>query len=209
MERQAIRQRIIEYAKLCYDKGLVSAAGGNISMRWGNSVFITATNAPLRRLRPENIVEIDMDGQILDAALGEKPSKEWGMHLAVFQKRPDVDSVIHIHPVYSIASTVAIGEHFSLLTVSAQLKLHAGYAPFAKPGSKELLNEVADAIREGGENLNAILLERHGIITFAKEMEVCYNIAELVEETAKINYLSATLKAAVENGGAICYKEAE
>lgn len=196
MNKQEIRETIIEYSKLCYDKGLVSAAGGNISMRWGNSVFITATNAPLRRLRHENIVEMDMDGQVFYAALGEKPSKEWGMHLAVFKACPDADSVIHIHPVYSIASTAAMGEEFPLHTVSAQLKLHVGYAPYAKPGSQELLDGVADAIREGEKNLNAVLLERHGIIAFAKGMEPCFSTAELTEEAARVGHLTAVRKAA-------------
>lgn len=204
MEKQGIRHAIIEYAKLCYDKGLVSAAGGNISMRWGDSVFITATNAPLRKLAPEDIVEIDMDGTPIDDTAERKPSKEWGMHLAVFKNRPDVDSVIHIHPVYSIASTVAIGDHLPLLTVSARLKLSKiGYAPYAAAGSAELLSGVTEAIREGGADIHAVLLERHGIIAFAKGMEACYNIAELVEETAKISYLSATLKVAAEDGGTV------
>lgn len=202
MDKQQIKQEILTYGKLCYERGLVSAAGGNISMRLGDRMFISATNAPLRRLTSEDIVELDMDGNLVGDNHGRKPSKEWGMHLAVFKARPGVDSVIHTHPVYSIASSIAFLDNFNLPTESARLKLRkVGHVSVAKPGSDELRESVTSAVQAGGDEQKVVLLQEHGIIAYEKGMEACFSIAELMEETAHINYLAATLKTAAAEQG--------
>ncbi|MEA4815796.1 MAG: class II aldolase/adducin family protein [Lachnospiraceae bacterium] len=188
-----IKQTIIEYSKDCYENGLVSAAGGNISMCLGDRFFITATNAALRHLTPEDIVEVDIDGNIVGESYGRRPSKEVFMHLEVFKNREDIDSIIHIHPVFTISCTITKGRDFPLPTVSSKLKLRKmGYVEYADAGSIELKEGVREASKD--RDINIILLEGHGIVVYDKGMEKCYNTAELLEETAKINCITSMMK---------------
>ena len=197
MNVEECKREIINAGLAAYSCGLVSAAGGNISMRLGDRYFITATNAPLRGLKPEDVVEIDADGNLVGEDYGGKrPSKEARLHLAVYKNRPDIDSVIHVHPVFSIACTIAFPEAFPILTVSAINKIgKVGYIPFAGAGSDELVEGAEKAIRENDASVKTLLMERHGIIVYDKGMEKCYERTELVEETAKIAVYSSIAKA--------------
>ena len=47
---------IIRYSALVYQKGLVSAAGGNVSARLGGDMLITGSNVPLRAVTYEGLV---------------------------------------------------------------------------------------------------------------------------------------------------------
>lgn len=189
-------QTITNYAKLCYDKGLVSASGGNISIRIGEHVYITATNSLLRNLKTQDIVGLNMKGEPLDIN-AKQPSKEWGLHVAVYQQRPDVDSVVHLHPVYSIVSSIAFGDQFECSTVSSKLKLKViGYVPFAEAGSQKLIDSVTRAIQQKGSGMQIIMMERHGVLAFGKGLEAAFSIAELLEDTSKINCLAGILKVA-------------
>lgn len=201
MNVEEIKRQIINAGLSAYSCGLVSAAGGNISMRYENRFFITATNAPLRNLRPEDILEVDSSGNVIGEDYGgQRPSKEVGLHLAVFKNRDDIDSIIHVHPVFSIACSIAFPHDFPILTVSAINKIgRVGYIPFAQAGSKDLITGAEEAIHSNGPDMKTIIMERHGIIVFDKGMEKCYERTELVEETAKIAIYSA-VAAAAERG---------
>lgn len=197
MDVTEVKREIITHAKFCYERGLVSAAGGNISMRLGNRYFITATNESFRELRPESVVEIDADGNPVDPG-AFNPSKEAVLHLAVYKHRPEVDSVIHVHPVFSIAHTVADDGPFPLPTVSARGKLRrVEVVPSAPGGSRELVDLVVKALGEAEDFVKTLVLAEHGILVFDKGMKPCYDNTELLEETAKINYFAATMKAAI------------
>ena len=188
-----LKQTIISYSRDCYGNGLVSAAGGNVSMRLGDRFFITATNAALRHLTPEDIVEVDIDGNVVGENYGRLPSKEVFMHLEVYKNREDIDSVIHIHPVFSISCSVVNGNSFPLPTVSSRLKLRKmGFVEYADAGSEKLKEGVRKASAD--RDVNVIILEGHGIVVYDKGMEKCYNTAELVEETAKINCITSMMR---------------
>lgn len=198
MNVEELKREIIAAGHQAYVSGMVSAAGGNISMRLGGRYFITATNAPLRSLKPEDIVEVDIEGNIVGDDYGKRPSKEVCLHLAVFRSRPDIDSVIHVHPVFSIACSIAMPGQFPILTVSAEQKIgKVAYVPYAKPGSAELVNSANKALAESDESVKTIIMERHGIIVYDIGMEKCYERTELVEESAKVGIYSSLTKAAL------------
>lgn len=142
MNVEEVKRAIIDAGRQAYNCGLVSAAGGNISMRLGDRFFITATNAPLRNLMPEDIVEVDIEGNPVGDTCGRRPSKEAVLHLAVFKKRPDIDSIIHVHPVYSISCTIATPGDFPIHTANETNKAiyDSAYQKFLKlyPSMKDL-----------------------------------------------------------------------
>lgn len=198
MNVEEVKRSIIAAGKQAYDSHLVSAAGGNISMRLGDRYFITATNAPLRSLMPEDILEVDIGGNVVGENYGGKrPSKEAVLHLTVFKHRSDIDSVIHVHPVNSIVCSLAMPNDFPIVTVSAQKKVgKVGYIPFADPGSRELVDGAVKALTEGGDSVKTLIMEGHGIIVFDKGMEQCYERTELVDETARVGIYTKLVLAA-------------
>ena len=192
------KQEIIKYSHLSYARGLVTAAGGNISMRAGDQAVITASNVSLRDVTEENLIVCDLNGNVLDAPAGQIPSKETIMHLKIFQNRSDIDSVIHVHPPYCIGFSIQ-NRSIPICTVSAQMKvIDVPMAPCEKPGSKELSDSIEALLKKMPENLHAILLKNHGTIVFEKGMGNCFNTTELVEDTAHIAYISEHINPAVK-----------
>jgi L-fuculose-phosphate aldolase len=98
---------LITASRTLYERRLVHAAGGNTSVRDGDSVLISQTGAELGKLTKDRIVRVDLDGEVLE---GTRPSKEMGMHLAMYRARSSAQAVIHAHPTYSIAYSTLIAE---------------------------------------------------------------------------------------------------
>ena len=183
-----LKQDICRYSNLLYQRGLVGAAGGNVSAKKGDSIYVTAGGKSLRDIKSEDIVEVDIRGDLVDNYTKLKPSKETSMHLNIYKARKDIDSIIHVHPIHATAFTIG-GKTVPMITVTSKLKLKdVPLVEYAEPGSNKLSEMVFKTVQGAPEDINALLLEAHGLIVFAKGMENCFNIAELVEETAEIYY---------------------
>jgi len=189
-----IKESITEYSNLLYQRGLVGAAGGNVSIREGDNILITAGGKSLRNITTDEILVLDMQEKLIEGRKDLKPSKEASLHINIYRAREDVDCVIHVHPVYATSFAVS-GETIPMVTASSKLKLIGiPFIEYADPGSDKLAAQVYQGVSRAPLNTCAVLLESHGLIAFSSGIENCFNIAELVEETARIAYVSGQIK---------------
>ena len=101
--------------------------------------------------------------------------------------------MMHLHPCYSILWSLT-GKTLPLLTESARLKLtEVPIIRDEKPGSRELAEAVCQALKETPDTVNAFILKNHGILVMGSTMEMCFERAELLEDTAKIAVLHSIL----------------
>ncbi|WP_367942653.1 class II aldolase/adducin family protein [Enterocloster citroniae] len=193
MIKDIIRQctdEIIMYSKLMYDRGLISASGGNISVRCGSDYFlITASGAAFRNLGRDDILLCRQDGSILEGGEDKVLSKEYCMHLNCYAARPMADCVLHLHPSCSIAFT-AYDQELPLYTASAKLKLGCvPMIPYAEPGSKDLAEKARISILKNPSS-KIFLMKAHGILILEQSVKAGFELAELTEDTAKIALLA-------------------
>jgi len=186
-----IRRGIVAYGRRFYDAGLVAANDGNISVRiMGDRLMITPSGSALGNLNVENLVYVDLSGQVLSGRM--KPSSELPMHLAIYRKRPDVSAIIHTHPPVSTAFSVA---RISLSEpVLPEVILGFGdipIAPYATPGTPEGA-QILDTIIDTHD---VVILDHHGAVAVGATLEEAYQKMERLEHTAK------TLLAAHQLGG--------
>lgn len=181
---------IISVSKEIYDLGLVPGKSGNISKRIksgiGDIVAITPTSRSLSDLRQEDIVLVDTEGNVLTKG---KPSSEVNMHLQIYEKRPDVNAIVHIH------STFATGFAFS----NKKIKRFEGfgeikneYLPsieYEKPGSDELAKNASENII----NEDVLILKKHGVICVGDSLKEAKLLAAFVEESAKTQFVTYML----------------
>jgi len=183
-ELQAICQR-------AYDRGLVGGAGGNISVRipGREEALISATGVSLVAITPATMVRVSLQGEVLEAHGGCRPSKETGFHVCAYRLRPQVGAVVHLHPPFATAFAVR-GKEIPLVTDGATLILKripvVGHAP---SGSAELHRIVEEGLLRYPE-AKVILMERHGMFSMGADLTMAYNLADLVEDTAKIALLA-------------------
>lgn len=182
-----LKAEICKYSVLSAEHKLVYGAGGNISARskGSDTFFISATNKSLYGLVPEELVEVRINDGMPISQEGLKPSKEAGMHAAIYRKKTNCNAVIHLHPTYATAMSV-LGKEIPMLTVSAQIRL--GSVPAIgryKPGSIELCEAIQKKLDEHPDKEN-FLLSSHGLLSFGENLETAFQSAELVEQTARI-----------------------
>lgn len=187
---------IISTSKEIYDNGLVSGKSGNISKRIkssiGDIVAITPTLKSLSELNEEDIVLVDMDGNVLTKG---KPSSEVGMHLEIYKKRPDVNAIVHTH------STYATGFAFSekkLKRLEGFGEIKNPYIPtieYEKPGSVELAKSAGENI----EGTDVLILKNHGVICVSDSLKEAKLLAVFVEETAKTQFITHMLNSAEDS----------
>ncbi len=79
MDNKDSIQDLLKFSRLLYDRHLVHAAGGNTSIRVGDEIWITRTGAVLGSVSESDLTKISLDGEVI---AGDKPSKEWPMHLS-------------------------------------------------------------------------------------------------------------------------------
>jgi len=178
------RQRvaIVEFGKLLHANGLVAATDGNLSIRLDHDqILVTPTCISKGRMRPSDLVIVDMDGRRLSGK--RRVSSEIGMHLLIYRLRPDVRGIVHAHP------TTATGFAASGLGLSSPLVCEVvvglGSIPLARygtPGTPEL----ADALEPLIPRHDAILMANHGVVTMGSSLESAYMKMETVEHFAKI-----------------------
>ncbi len=189
---EQLKRDLSYYSVLAYNRILVSSAGGNNSVRIGDSeeFLITASGLSLGDTKPGNIVTINAHGEKVDGPEGLRPSKEARMHAAIYVLRPGVKAVVHVHPRYCITLSI-LGESIPPVTVSARAKLgKIPLLPESMPGSDELLRDVKNMIPTLDESVHTLLLARHGIISIGTSIMEAYLRADLAEETAHLTYLT-------------------
>jgi L-fuculose-phosphate aldolase len=190
-ENLMLAEDLTRYARLCYDRHLVGAAGGNLSVRLPgrNAFLVTASGVSLRDVAPANLLVVESNGNVLENPAGLNPSKEAGFHFGIYEVKFDVNAVIHVHPPYSTTYAV-LRQPIPLATISAQLKLRQGaVVPEAPPGSAELRRNIMQAVEGAGDRVSVLLLERHGLVAYAATLREAFDDAELAEDTAKIALL--------------------
>lgn len=190
MDEASARDSIVRVAALLWDRGLVAGTSGNLSVRLSpNAILVTPTGRSLRDLRPADLVMVDAAGISTDPL--RSATSELPLHLAAYRVRSDIACVVHTHPTYCTAWSKT-GRLFPLETVGATESLgRIVFTAYARPGSIELAQCCAVAFAGGADS---VVMERHGLSSVAAELGRAFELTDLAEQTAKIEYCAASLE---------------
>lgn len=178
-----LAEELVRVCARLYDRRLTFSTGGNISVRDGDRVLITPSGRNKGMLKPEDIVTVDMDGNVLH---GGKPSIETGFHLAVYRARSDVRSVVHCHPQHCTALAVMGSPMRTGLTPEGVVLLgDVPLVPYGTPGTQDLVRLVASYSMDH----DALLMARHGALTVGRDLEEAFNRMEELEFQAHMQFL--------------------
>ncbi len=183
---QELRQAICWAGRRLYEQGFAVANDGNISTRLENgNILTTPTEVSKGELTPDMLVVVNAAGEVIAGEM--RPSTELKLHLRVYERRPDVNAIVHAHPPY--ATSFAVVGHQLNEPLIAEAIVHlgpVGLAPYATPGSEEL----PDSIEPFVGTHNAILLSNHGALTYGPDLKSAQFRMESLEFYAKITALS-------------------
>lgn len=189
MTETQLRDFIVETGRRLYAAGFVAANDGNISARLpGGHILATPTGVSKGFMLPEQLCITDMTGKQVSGPL--KSSSELKMHRLIYNLRPDINAVVHAHPV-TVTGFAAAGINLDepLIAEAAITVGPVALAPYCTPGTEEL----PDALRPLVPAHNAILLANHGAVTFAPTLEHALFMMESLEHYAKITLVTRQL----------------
>lgn len=175
------RRDIINCAKRAFNRGLVAATDGNISVRLDTDrIIITPSGTSFATLNTGELAYLDTDGNLLDYSC--KPSSELPMHLEIYRQRPDIQAIIHAHPPYSTAFTIA-GMSMAMPVIPEAIVM-LGAVPTAKYATPST-TESAQVIREYIQGHDVILLDHHGAVTCGESLDEAYYRMDKLEHAAR------------------------
>lgn len=180
-EKDKVRQELLKYGNLLMQKGLVVAAGGNISAKAGAVMYIKPSGYAFDELEADQYVGCSIEtGEVVEGSL--KPSCEYLAHLACYRARGDVGAVVHAHPPFALA-LINAGKEIRALTPDfvAYLGGRVAHVPFIVPGGQEL----ADAVAEQVKDHCAVVMQNHGALTIGRNLREAYYRMLVLEDAAK------------------------
>ena len=179
-----IKKQICEIGKRIYDRGMVAANDGNISVKISDNEFLcTPTGVSKGFMTPDYICRVDKEGKVLEANGNFKPSSEIKMHMRVYAQRPDVKSVVHAHPIY--ATSFAIAGIPLTQPIMPEAVIALGCVPIAEYGTPST-NEIPDAVEKYLPYFDAVLLANHGALAYSDSLLAAYHKMESLEFYAQL-----------------------
>ena len=189
-EEARARRSICEIGKLCYDRNLISAVDGNISVRLSDdSIVITPAGGMKGFLQMEQLARVDRDGNVIGRPV--KQSTEIGIHLVCYEERPDVKAVLHCHPPHAVSLSVA--EIDMQMPIIPEMVVTIGGIPtadFATPGTSEL----GESIRQIVGCSDTVVMRNHGSVTIGPNLLDAFKKLDMLEHTARILWLAHTVR---------------
>ncbi|MBQ9198532.1 MAG: class II aldolase/adducin family protein [Clostridia bacterium] len=182
-------EQAVWIAHSLFERGKVTGSTANLSFRMDDRIYVTASGSSFGRLESGDFAVIGLDGARLEDN-GKKPSKEWPLHLAVYQSRPEVRAVLHTHSFYSVVWSCLPHENekdcIPTYTPYLRMKLGTvGLIPYAPPGSEALFS----AFREHMAGSDGWLLQNHGPVVPGKSLLDAFYALEELEESARLAWV--------------------
>lgn len=183
----------ISIAKTLFDRGKSTGSTGNLSFKYRNHIYITSSGVSFGLLNMKDFTKLTLDGSIID---GPKPSKEYPLHLMMYNKNDKITAVIHTHGFYSTLWSCLEHPDWDncIPTYTPYLNLKIGpvkLIPYHDPGSDELFNCFNEKI----DYRLGYLLKNHGPIVAGKSLYEAFYELEEFEESCRLAWYLRNEKA--------------
>lgn len=173
--------------------GLSHAAFGHVSCRLEGDRFLVKGKGPeevgLRYTRPSDIIEVDFGAEAKGALPGLRAPSESYIHIALYQDRPDVKSVIHVHPPEAVLLTTCAKEIIPFYGA------YGAGARLAADGVPVFPRSVRISTPELGKSLSRVigakrccLMYGHGITVLGESVEEASVTAIELTELLSMTY---------------------
>jgi len=183
------RDDIVQIGRMMFEKGWIAGSDGNLSVRLdGGRILATPTGVCKGRLATQDLILCDLEGNKL---CGERErTSEMGMHLTIYNLRPDIRAIVHAHP--PVATGFAVAGRALNLGLLPEVILGLGSVPLAEyglPGTPALTEGMLPYIPK----YDALLMANHGAVAYGEDLYQAFGRMETVEHFARITLVAELL----------------
>jgi len=175
------KDQITAIIKRIYQAGMTTTSGGNISIKDAEgNIWVTPSAVDKGSLTKKDIICVTSKGEVIGM---HKPSSEFPFHKAIYERRPDINAVIHAHPPALVSfSIVRKIPNTNIIPQAKHVCGPIGYAEYALPGGEELGQKIAEEFEKG---YDAVIMENHGTVVGGKDLKDAYVRFETLEFSAR------------------------
>lgn len=172
-------QLIAGFGRRIVAAGLTSSRFGNISLRHGEKIFITATGSSLDELDRDLVVETDLTGPCPSMA-----SSETCVHRAIYRES-EAEAIIHTHSPFAVV--LSLIEREAVEPIDSEGVHFLGAMPIVDGpfGTEELGRSVSLALRDHP----ACIARGHGVFAAGKSLPEAYIAVCMAEHSSQVRYL--------------------
>ncbi|TVQ92691.1 MAG: methylthioribulose 1-phosphate dehydratase [Deltaproteobacteria bacterium] len=182
------RDALAAVGRSFYARGWMLGTGGNLSARLPDGTFwITASGVPKGRLEREHFVRMTVEGEILEAPNGARPSAETSLHQAIYAWSPDQQACLHVHTVSAVVAArlhpgdlplppVEMVKGYGIFHERPRVCMPVFDNPLAVP-------EIAQAVRarfaSTPPDVPVFMIRDHGITAWGRSLNQAFNRVEV------------------------------
>ena len=192
----SLKKEVLEANLQLPKHGLVTFTWGNVSGidREQGLVVIKPSGIPYDELKIEDLVVLNLDGEIVEGGL--RPSSDTPTHLALYKAFPKIGGIVHTHSPWA-TSWAQAG-----LPIPALGTTHADYFYGEIPCTRKLTREeihsayeletgnvIIDTFETGGIDplaMPGVLVSNHAPFCWGKDANQAVHNAVVLEEVAKM-----------------------
>jgi len=188
-ERMTIPQLIVYVSKFMFENDLTDIAGGNISARDGDVLYMTPTLAGNQwhwNIDTDDIVSGPVT-KIDDLKQDPRFTREGLSHLAIYKAFPYVGAVIHAHPKYInpfVACSKTIPPMLSASMQFGELQYHAEAAHYSQDQAEKIVDVLKSQEERMQKKAAAVLMPRHGIIVASMNLMTALDCVQRMNTNA-------------------------
>lgn len=175
LDEAALRKELVAQYRAVGELRLNELASGNLSVRCGAGMLISATGVSAETIGEDTVVHVAPDG----AWSGDHaPSSEWRMHAGVYERCPDAQAIVHTHSDYCVAvacnNLPLPGFHYLVGVFGGD---DVPCVPYSTYGGEQLAADAAEALKAR----TACLLGNHGMIARGASLKQAVAFAHRLE----------------------------
>ncbi|WP_440615685.1 class II aldolase/adducin family protein [Cysteiniphilum sp. 6C5] len=200
-----LREDLVASHHIVYHYGWDDLLATHLSARMveSNEVLITPHNVPFEEVTAENLVKVDLNGQILSQNGYTVMPQAFNIHAEIYKASSSIHSAMHTHSTYGVAvSSLQSG----LLFCHQQALRFYNDVAYHDYNGLALANEGHEIV-QSLKDKKVMILRNHGLLTTGKSIAeavyLLYYLEKVCELQIKLQSVNASLIALDE---AICAK---
>jgi L-fuculose-phosphate aldolase len=188
--KEIYKQMVVDGGNQMVSERLTVGTWGNISIRdpETNLIYVKPSGMKYSDITADDIIVFDSNYEKVSGH--RKPTIEYRFHIGIMNARPDVNCIIHTHPVYSAVLGVldinlpAICEDFVQLVGDKIVN-----CKYALPGTDDLARNVVAALGKK----NAVMIPNHGTVCCGVDWDMVMKVCFVVEKAAQVYVMAKSI----------------
>lgn len=185
---EELKNRLEQAHRILHMEGLAEdASRGHVTLKSeAGRIYVKPWGAGFQEVKARDFQGVDSEGRLLEGK--GRIHSELILHLEIYRQRPDVRSVIHLHPFYAILlSSVFKGK---INTIGQQGVRFTGQIPFFTSAALIQSPEQAEQLAQTLGRKSVVLMKNHGITVVGESVKEAVILAIHFEQAAKDHLLA-------------------